>query len=84
MSGKVVIRIGASLKAALYVVRLPDDKILSVPQQSAATRFESFDAARETIALMLTRGDSWADRARPSRLVGTKTIRRSPTTEAAS
>ncbi len=64
--------------------KLPDDKILSVPRRCAATRFESFDAARETIALMLARGDSWANRARPSRLVGTKTIRRSPTTEAAS
>lgn len=75
MSAQVVIRIGASLKDALYIVDL-GEKTVNVFVQSAATRFETFDDARKCIRGMIARGDSWADRCRPVRLLGARVVRR--------
>ena len=79
---KYVVRIGghnATAGNTCWVVRLSDDKAEHVFVQASATRFDTADDAREMVRVMLARGDTWADKARPVRLVGTRTIKRGQT-----
>lgn len=79
MSGKVIVRVGGSLRDALYFMcdgKSPGDpKLTGV--QSAAFRFDDHDAARAKIQAIASGGHAWADRMGPVQLVGVKQIRRS-------
>lgn len=76
---RFVIRIGGAKAApgnTLWIVRVNDKVTRAVFVQPAATRFASADEARDLIRTMIERGDDWAEKARPVRLVGKKTIKR--------
>lgn len=78
MSEAFIVRIGsatASKGNTCWIVRLTEGT-KAVFVQSSATRFGTCEEARDLIRIMIERGDTWADKARPVRLVGKRTIRR--------
>jgi len=76
VNARWVVRIGAKLSDALYLVVVSPERADQTMRQGAATRFESADAAREEIRKAMLRGDPLTHLMRPSRLGDVRVIRR--------